>query len=43
MTLKIAYQKEKITLLESIIKNITDRGYMIKNYIDWQRFTNGGI
>jgi len=40
-TLKIAYQKEKINLLESIIKNISERGYIVKNYIDWQRFTNG--
>ena len=41
LTLKIAYQKEKISLLESIIKNISERGYIVKNYIDWQRFTNG--
>ena len=41
LTLKIGYQKEKTSVLESIIKNITDRGYMIKNYIEWQKFTNG--
>jgi len=41
LTLKISYQKEKITLLESIIKNISDRGYMISNAINWQKFTNG--
>jgi hypothetical protein len=41
LTLKLAYQKEKITLLESIIKNVTERGFMIKNYIEWQKFSNG--
>jgi len=41
LTLKIAYQKEKINLLESIVKNVNERGYIVKNYIDWQRFTNG--
>jgi hypothetical protein len=41
LTLKIGLQKEKVSVLESIIKNISDRGYMIKNYIDWQKFTNG--
>jgi hypothetical protein len=41
LTLKIGLQKEKVSILESIIKNISDRGYMIKNYIDWQKFTNG--
>ena len=42
LTLKIAYQKEKTLLLESIINTIQNRGFAIKNYIDWQRFTNGG-
>ena len=42
LTLKIAMQKEKCSLLESIIKNISERGYIVKNYIDWQRFTSGG-
>ena len=43
LTLKIAYQKEKINLLESIIKSIMERGYIIKNVIDWQKFTNGAL
>jgi Recombination, repair and ssDNA binding protein UvsY len=42
LTLKIAYQKEKIAFLESIIQNISNRGFMIKNFIDWQRFVSGG-
>jgi len=41
LTLKIALQKEKCNVLESIIKNIGERGYIVKNFIDWQRFTNG--
>ena len=43
LTLKIAYQKEKINLLESIIKSIMERGYIIKNVIDWQKFTSGAL
>jgi hypothetical protein len=42
LTLKIGLQKEKCSVLESIIKNISERGYIIKNFIDWQRFTSGG-
>jgi len=41
LTLKIAYQKEKITALESIVKNVIERGWMIRNYIEWQKFTSG--
>jgi hypothetical protein len=41
LTLKISYQKEKTSLLESIIKNVTERGFIVRNYIEWQRFKNG--
>jgi len=41
LTLKISYQKEKTALLESIIKNVTERGFIVRNYIEWQRFKNG--
>lgn len=41
MSLKIGYQKEKVELLESIIKNITNRGFAIKNAIDWAKFQMG--
>jgi hypothetical protein len=41
LTLKISYQKEKSTVLESIIKIISERGWQVRNYIDWQRFKNG--
>jgi hypothetical protein len=39
--LKMAYVKEKIDLLESIIKTLNGRGFLIKNFIDWHKFTNG--
>jgi len=38
---KIEYQKEKINYLEAIIKSLTNRGYFIKNAIDWKKFTMG--
>jgi len=41
LTLKIGYQKEKISALESIVKSILERNWIVKNYIDWQKFTNG--
>lgn len=41
MKLKIAYQQEKIDLLESIIKTIGNRGFWIKSAIDWERFKVG--
>lgn len=41
MSLKIGYQQEKVELLESIIKSLTNRGFQIKAAIDWHRFTMG--
>ena len=41
LSLKIGLQQEKIDILESIIKSLTNRGYQIKNAIDWNRFTMG--
>lgn len=41
MNLKIAYQNEKLELLESIIKTIGNRGFQIKSAIDWARFQAG--
>lgn len=41
LTLKIALQKEKISALESIIKNIMERNWIIRNFIEWQKFQNG--
>lgn len=40
-TLRIAVQSEKVDALESIIRVIGNRGYAIKNSIDYMRFMNG--
>ncbi len=40
-SLKIGLQQEKIELLDSIVKNIMNRNFIIKNAIDWQKFTMG--
>ena len=39
--MKIAYQKEKIDFLESVIKTVNIRGFHIKNAIDWEKFKVG--
>lgn len=41
LNLKLALQQEKVNYLESIIKSINNRGFQIKNAIEWLRFTNG--
>jgi hypothetical protein len=41
ITLKVGLQQEKIELLESIIKLVMNRNYIIRNAIDWQKFTMG--
>lgn len=38
---KISMQKEKITVLESILQQINNRGYQIKSIIDWEKFKAG--
>ena len=37
----LALQEEKVDYLESIVKGLSTRGYLIKNAIDWKRFTEG--
>jgi len=39
--IKIQVQREKVDLLESIIKTLNGRGFLIKNAIDFIRFTSG--
>jgi len=39
--LKIGLQQEKIDFLDSIIKTIINRNFVIRNAIDWQKFTMG--
>jgi len=41
ITQKLSLQKEKINFLEGLIKNLNNRGFLIKNAIDWNKFTNG--
>jgi hypothetical protein len=40
LKLKIEYQEQKIKYLESIIKEISQRTWNIKNAIEWHKFTN---
>lgn len=42
LNLKIGIQHEKIELLESIIKTISNRGFQIKTAVDWIKYTGGG-
>jgi hypothetical protein len=39
---KMDIQKQKISFLESVVKIISNRGFLIKNAIDWERFKVGG-
>ena len=41
LNLKIAYQNEKVELLISILKTITNMGFHIKSAIDYQKLTSG--
>lgn len=38
----ISQQQEKVDLVMDILKVIHNRGYDVKNAIEWQRFTMGG-
>ena len=42
LSLKIGMQQEKVEFLESIIKTFQTRGYIIKNAIDFVKFSMGG-
>lgn len=42
LNLKVSVQQEKVDTLEAIIKAITNRGFLIKSAIDWERFKVGG-
>ena len=37
----IAVVEEKVGYLESVVKSLSNRGFIIKNAIDWKRFTEG--
>ena len=38
---KVYYQKEKIGLLEEIVKELNNRHWKIRNAIEWRKFVNG--
>lgn len=42
LSLRVGMQQEKVEFLESIIKSFQTRGYIIKNAIDFMKFTMGG-
>lgn len=42
LSLKIAYQESLTKYLEDIVKQISNRNFIIKNIIDWSRFQAGG-
>jgi hypothetical protein len=37
----IVVQQEKINYLDSIIKQLNNRGFQIKNALDWLKFSHG--
>lgn len=41
LSLKIGLFQQKIEMLDSIIKTIINRGFIIKTALDWQKFTMG--
>lgn len=42
VSLQIGIQQEKVEFLESIIKTLNNRGYIIKTAVEFIRFTMGG-
>lgn len=42
-TLKIGLQESIVDYLESIIKQITNRGFQLKTIVDWERFRTGAM
>ena len=41
LRVKIEYQEEKVDYLESVLKGIAQRHWVIRNAIEWRKFTNG--
>lgn len=41
MSLKIGLQEEIVAYLESIIKHISNRNFLLKTIVDWERFRTG--
>ena len=43
LNLKVDVQREKVAYLESIIKQLANRNWQIRNYIEWVRFRQGQL
>lgn len=43
LTLKIEVQNEKLSYIDNALKQISNRGFMIKHAIDYQKMMNGGF
>lgn len=41
LALILSAQEEKVKFLEDILKSIHNRNFILKNYIEWQRFQAG--
>lgn len=41
LSLKIGYQESIVEYLESIIRQINNRNFVLKNIIDWEKFRTG--
>lgn len=38
---KLEYYKDILSFLEGVLKSLNNRGFQIKNAIDWKKFTEG--
>lgn len=41
LSLKIGFQEEIVAYLESIIKHISNRNFLLKTIVDWEKFRTG--
>jgi len=41
ISMKVSYQKEKVSYLDSIVKSIASLQWSIRNAIEWKKFTHG--
>jgi len=41
LSLKIGLQEEIVAYLESIIKHISNRNFLLKTIVDWEKFRTG--
>ena len=40
---KVAYLKQVVNYLEQVLRSINNRTFLIKNAIEWKKFTSGAI